>query len=417
MPVAQTRERLMASVSVGEEARAEQHRGPKGQPGEAGSHSRPCDHLSVDRRALLCGGGAAIFGALIESLLHGATPARAAPLSGRVPEVDRVAVRVVVDSYQIAVAPSAEVGSVEIQRFGWALSDQPPSQALISEFGLSMHVELRRGDQLRQVLMDFAFTPGAMVNNTGLLGIDPTGLDALVLSHGHYDHFGGLVGFLQASEGKLKAKIPFHVGGEECFCSREWTAPPLQGNFGSLDRKALERADVTVTFAEGPAVLADHAFTTGQVPQTTFEKILSPSRMKIGVDGDVGCYPDRFTEEERQAAVIPDQFRHEIATVYNLKGRGLVVLTSCSHRGIINIVKQAQAVSGIEKVHAVLGGFHLAPYKEDYVRQVVAGLKEIDPDYIVPMHCSGEPFYEITKAELPAKLLRSYTGTRFVFNA
>jgi 7,8-dihydropterin-6-yl-methyl-4-(beta-D-ribofuranosyl)aminobenzene 5'-phosphate synthase len=153
------------------------------------------------------------------------------------------------------------------------------------------------------------------------------------------------------------------------------------------------------------------------VPQTSFEKILLPSRMKIGLDHEVGCYPDRFSEEERRAGVIPDLFRHEIATAYNLKGRGLVVLTSCSHRGVINIVKQAQAVSGVEKVHAVLGGFHLAPSKEDYVRQVVAGLKEIDPDYIVPMHCSGEPFYEITKAELPTKLLRSYTGTRLVFSA
>ena len=69
------------------------------------------------------------------------------------------------------------------------------------------------------------------------------------------------------------------------------------------------------------------------------------------------------------------------------------------------------------KVHAVLGGFHLAPYKEDYVREVVAGLKEIDPDYVIPMHCTGEPFYEIAKAEMPKKLLRSFTGTRFVFDA
>jgi 7,8-dihydropterin-6-yl-methyl-4-(beta-D-ribofuranosyl)aminobenzene 5'-phosphate synthase len=83
----------------------------------------------------------------------------------------------------------------------------------------------------------------------------------------------------------------------------------------------------------------------------------------------------------------------------------------------VNIVKQAQAVSGVRKVHAVLGGFHLAPYKDDYVHQVVAGLKEIDPDHVIPMHCTGEPFYEIAKAEMPAKLLRSFTGTRFVFNS
>ena len=93
------------------------------------------------------------------------------------------------------------------------------------------------------------------------------------------------------------------------------------------------------------------------------------------------------------------------------------MLTSCSHRGVVNAVKQAQAVSGDKKIHAVIGGFHLAPYKEDYVRDTVAALKEIDVEYVIPLHCTGEPFYEIARAEMPTKLLRSYTGTQFVFNA
>ena len=338
-------------------------------------------------------------------------------LAGRPPELDRVAVRVVIDSYQIAVAPSAKTGDVAIERFGWALSDQPPDKSLISEFGLSLHVELQRGDEMRHLLVDYGFTPEALLNNAGLLGIDPARLDALVLSHGHYDHFGGLAGFLRQTKGQLRPKLPFYIGGEECFCSREWTGPPLKGNFGAIDREALAEADVTVTFAEGPAMVGDHAFTTGQIPLTTFEKVLSPSQMKVGVEHGFGCYPERMSEEQRKLQVIPDQFQHEIATVLNLKGHGLIVLTSCSHRGVVNIVRQAQAVSGVEKVHAVLGGFHLAPYKEDYVREVVASLKELNPDYIVPMHCTGEPFYEMVKAEMPEKLLRSFTATRFVFDA
>jgi 7,8-dihydropterin-6-yl-methyl-4-(beta-D-ribofuranosyl)aminobenzene 5'-phosphate synthase len=84
---------------------------------------------------------------------------------------------------------------------------------------------------------------------------------------------------------------------------------------------------------------------------------------------------------------------------------------------VINAIKQAQAASGINKVHAVIGGFHLAPYKEDYVRDTIAALKKIDIDYVIPLHCTGEPFYEMAKAEMPNKLLRSYTGTRFVFGA
>jgi 7,8-dihydropterin-6-yl-methyl-4-(beta-D-ribofuranosyl)aminobenzene 5'-phosphate synthase len=373
---------------------------------------------AVHRRDVVCGGGAVLFGAIVATLMGDAKPARAQPITGKVPEVDRVAVRVVVDSYQFAVAPSRKAGNVEIEHFGWGIGGgMPPGKTLISEFGLSIHVESQQGTETRNVLMDFGFTPDALVNNADLVGIDPAALDALVLSHGHYDHFGGLAGFLKHNNGKLKAKLPIYVGGEEAFCSREWTAPPVRGDFGALDRKALEDANLAVTYAEGPALLDDHGFTTGHIEQTSFEKLLSPSAMKIGVDHGIGCYADKLPEDERTKAVIPDQFRHEIATGFNLKGRGLIILTSCSHRGVINAIKQAQAASGIDKVHAVIGGFHLAPYDENYVRDTVTALQKIDIDYIIPLHCTGEPFYEMAKAEMPNKLLRSYTGTRFIFAA
>lgn len=376
----------------------------------------PCN--AIDRRDVVCGGGAALFSAIVATLMSGARPVRAETVPGKVPEIDRVAVRVVVDSYQFAVAPSRKVSDVEIEHFGWGIGGgRPPGKTLISEFGLSMHVESQRGTETRNVLMDFGFTPDALINNAELVGIDPVALDALVLSHGHYDHFGGLAGFLKQNDGKLKAKLPIYIGGEEAFCSREWTAPPVRGDFGALDRKALENANVAVTYAEEPALLADHGFTTGHINQTSFEKLLSPSAMKIGVDHGIGCYADKLPEDERTKAVIPDQFGHEIATAFNLKGRGLIVLTSCSHRGVINAIKQAQAASGISKVHAVIGGFHLAPYKEDYVRDTIAALKSMDIDYVIPLHCTGEPFYELAKAEMPNKLLRSYTGTRFTFAA
>jgi 7,8-dihydropterin-6-yl-methyl-4-(beta-D-ribofuranosyl)aminobenzene 5'-phosphate synthase len=375
------------------------------------------DSGRIGRRGVVCGGGAAAIGAMLDSYFGALNLARAQGAARAPPEIDRLAVRVLVDNYQFAVAPSFKRENVDVERFGWALGDQPPNKALISEFGLSLHAESRLGDQARNVLIDFGFTAEALNNNMALLGVDPARLDALVLSHGHYDHFGGMVGFLQAAEGKLKPGTPFVVGGEECLCARRWTAPPLAGNFGVLDRSAMEAANLTLTSAEAPSIVADHALTTGQVPLATFEKVLSPSKMTVGVSGGLGCYPEKLPEDERQAGAIPDQFRHEIATVYHLKGRGLVVLTSCSHRGVVNIIKRAQAVSGVSKVHAVMGGFHLAPFKEDYVRQTIAGLKEIDPDYVVPMHCTGEPFWDLVRAEMPNKLLRAYTGTRFVFNA
>ncbi len=347
-------------------------------------------------------------------MMANAQTAPARPLGRAVPEVDRLAVRIVTDNIVIQFVPNEQRDGLVIERRsgGNTTPDAPPRAALNAEWGLSMHAQSFCGGEERNVLVDFGYTAEVLLNNLAILKIDPAVIDALVLSHGHYDHFGGMVGFLAANRGRLKRKLPFFVGGEDTFCIRRNAG----GNFGALDRRAIGDADLALMMAEGPAVVADHAFTTGRIAQTSFEKPLLPTREIVGIFDGFGCFPERMPPEKNTGEYIPDDFDHEIATSYLVKGKGLVVLTSCSHRGVINAVQQAQRASGIDKVHAVIGGFHIVPpLGDDYIRDTIAAFQEIDPDYLVPAHCTGDRFYDLARAAMGDKVIHSAVGTRFTF--
>jgi 7,8-dihydropterin-6-yl-methyl-4-(beta-D-ribofuranosyl)aminobenzene 5'-phosphate synthase len=356
---------------------------------------------------------------MLGALSARATPARAQPLGSAVPTVDRLAVRVVTDSYFLAFAQNQKLAGIEVQRLRPPPRSDPPRKTLVSEFGLAWHVESWRGSDSRQILLDFGYTPETLNNNLDFLGVQADKLDALMLTHGHFDHFGGMAGFLARNKGRLRSGLPFYVGGEEAFCWRQNLIGAAPSNFGAIDRAAIEDAKVQIVFSDQPSIVADHGFATGLLPTASFEKVFAPTQMTVSVKEGLGCFPERVAEAKRNATdrYIADDFAHEIALAFNIKDRGLVVLSSCSHRGIINAVRRAQEISGINKVHAVLGGFHLAPHPAEYVQQTVAALKELNPDMVAPMHCTGETFMDIGARELPGRLVRSYTGTRYLFGA
>lgn len=131
----------------------------------------------------------------------------------------------------------------------------------------------------------------------------------------------------------------------------------------------------------------------------------------------LGCDASHYVRAELQGKVVADEHVHEHATCFNIKDRGLVVISSCGHVGIVNSVRQAQEASGVQKVHAVVGGFHLGPAPTDYLNQVITELAKLEPDVVIPMHCSGNNFVQAVRQQMPGKLLVSTTGSQITFGA
>jgi 7,8-dihydropterin-6-yl-methyl-4-(beta-D-ribofuranosyl)aminobenzene 5'-phosphate synthase len=135
---------------------------------------------------------------------------------------------------------------------------------------------------------------------------------------------------------------------------------------------------------------------------------------------------ERVTEYEKGSPILlikrgdkmePDLFMGDQSLVFNVKGKGLVVVSSCSHAGIVNTVKHAQKITGIEKVHAVIGGFHLIGAPMPKIQKTIADIKAINPDYIVPMHCSGWECITSFQREMPNQFVLNMAGTRYVLTA
>lgn len=336
------------------------------------------------------------------------TEKRAPAIGDNVPVIDTLEVRVIVDNTHMALVPDKPLGEAYLERFRFPLEDPEPGRTLQSEFGLSLLLTSYRGDEVRNILLDFGYSHHTMRTNADILDFQPEKIDAMVLSHGHFDHYGGLKGFLETYGDRLPDNTPFFVGGEECFCGRYAMITGKMLNFGELKREIIEDAGLDVVIAEAPTEIAGHAFSTGQIGLTSFEQLFAPSKMVIA-NGD-GSFPLPSPPDPK--LLEDDTFSHEIGLCYNIEGKGLVVITMCGHRGVVNTVRRAKAISGEHKVHAVMGGFHLMPHPIDYINQTAQNLVAEGVEHVFPMHCSGADFLEIAKKLFPGKAEAIYTGTR-----
>ncbi len=267
--------------------------------------------------------------------------------------------------------------------------------SILAEHGFSALVRLSRDGRTRTLLFDFGFSEHGSAFNADALDADLRQVEALVLSHGHGDHTGGLKRLL-AKIGRKGLDLVLHPGAlkPDRYLSRRG----VKDRFPPLGREDLEAAGLP---RDPLPLLGGDALFLGEIPRTTpFEK---------------GVPHAFFLQDGKETR---DANEDDSSIAMRLKGKGLIVLSGCAHSGIINTVRHAMAVTGTGKVHAVMGGFHLSgPAFEPVIAPTAEEMKKIGPDYVIPCHCTGRKAIMRLEQAMPGQFILNMSGTTLTFRA
>ncbi|MDD5312225.1 MAG: MBL fold metallo-hydrolase [Dehalococcoidia bacterium] len=303
-------------------------------------------------------------------------------------EADRLEITILVDNYSDLFLEGSEIIKRPI-----------PSEwrAPLAEHGFSCLLKVYSSSEEHWVLMDAGIASTCLLHNAEVLNVDLAKIESVVLSHGHFDHFGGLTAFLcKAGKGVTLVLHP------DAFLERRINVPAigLTREMPRLNEVSLKETGANLNKIKEASTLASgHVLVTGEVERVTgFEKGFLWAEAKL--DG----------------AWVTDPFHDDQGVVVNIRNKGLVVIGGCSHAGIINTVKYAQKVTQIQSVHAVLGGFHLTGRLfEPIIEPTIEEMKKIAPEFIVPMHCTGWKAINQFAIKMPSQFLLNSVGTTYVF--
>ncbi|GAA0909564.1 MBL fold metallo-hydrolase [Pseudonocardia zijingensis] len=265
-----------------------------------------------------------------------------------------------------------------------------------AEHGFAALVAVHRGATTTTLLFDTGLSPDAVVVNSDRLGVDLSAAQGIVLSHGHFDHAGGLAGL----SGRLRRGMPMVV--HPAAWTRRRLAPPNREIFDlpTLSRRALGGEGFEVVERREPSLLVDGSvLITGEVDRTTeFERGMPPAHQAWTGAG-----------WEHDPLVLDDQ-----ALVVHVRDRGLVVLTGCGHAGAVNIVRHARRLTGVDRLYALLGGLHLSgPAFEPVIPPTIDALTELAPAMVVPAHCTGWRAQHALATALPDAWLPGSSGSTY----
>jgi 7,8-dihydropterin-6-yl-methyl-4-(beta-D-ribofuranosyl)aminobenzene 5'-phosphate synthase len=308
--------------------------------------------------------------------------------------VDKVEILTLQDNY---IEMTAMDNSVVIVR-AMPLKDGEIRASILAEHGFSALVKTTTSGVTHTLLFDFGFSENGAAQNAATLGVDMTEVEAVALSHGHSDHTGGMEK-LTALIGK--SDIPFVVH-PSAFKSPRYIklGEEFKLNFPKLTRDMVKQAGLSVIETEKPYPMLDNTIIfLGEIPHATdFEK----------------GWP--LPQCQKDGKEVLDAIEDDTSIVMNLKDKGLVIVSGCAHAGIVNTVRHAMAVTGIDKVHAVMGGFHLSgPFFESIIDRTTEELKKIHPAFIIPTHCTGRKAIMAMEKQMPEQFILNMAGTKLTF--
>lgn len=311
--------------------------------------------------------------------------------------VDNVTDSLLPDQGPAARPPMADAPRIPVALFLGGDADD----ALRGEHGFAALVTVTDGGRDTRVLFDAGRTPDGLVGNMRRLRIDPRDIHVIVLSHGHWDHVTGMEGLARRLG---RANLPVLIHPE--FWSRRRLAFPggrEPFELPTASPAALRGAGFQIVEERRPSFLLDGALlVTGEVDRTT--------AFETGFPGHEAHRGGRWEEDP---LILDDQ-----ALIAHVRGRGLVVLTGCGHAGIVNILRHARALTGEDRIHAVVGGFHLSGRAfEPVIGPTCDALAGFAPDHLVPAHCTGWRAQHAMAARFPDAFIPNCVGTRLTFAA
>ena len=307
-------------------------------------------------------------------------------------EVDQASISIVMDNSFDLLMTNTDVA----RRF--PLGPNPFEKPLpMAEHGFSVLIKVKQGQKEGQVLFDAGVSRRGILYNLDALEISLSGVQAIILSHGHADHALGLPGVVDRL-GTRNMPLVLHP---DAYLERKLVLP--NGDEIGLPAPKVadfRRENIEIVEQVGPSMVVD-------------EMILVSGEVARTIDFERGFpihYAKRHDHWEPDPLIMDDQ-----CAIIHVRDKGLIVITGCGHSGIINIIRNAQAITGIQKIYAVIGGFHLTGgLFEPIIPATIAALKAIKPRYVMPGHCTGWfATHKIAQA-MPEAYIPNSVGTTLI---